>query len=105
MAFLEKENTFVKMYAQWLDKAANIHLENGSKHVCRLKQTCTPTGEARKYLTTITDVFLPNYAVRPDEARDGTQKNTQGVWPCHSKFLSTVSCCSSCHLRLHSCPE
>ena len=82
MAFLEKENTFVKMYAQWLDKAANIHLENGSKHVCRLKQTCTPTGEARKYLTTITDVFLPNYAVSLDEARDGTQKNTQGVWPC-----------------------
>jgi hypothetical protein len=82
MAFMEKENTFVKMYTQWLDKAANIHLEDGSKQVCHLKQTCTPTGAARKYLTTITDVFLLNYAVSLDEARDGTQKNTQGVWPC-----------------------
>ena len=25
IAFMEKENTFVKMYTQWLDKAANIH--------------------------------------------------------------------------------
>jgi len=82
MTFMEKENTFVKMYTQWLDKAANIHLEDGSKQVCHLKQTCTPTGAARKYLTTITDVFLLNYAVSLDEARDGTQKNTQGVWPC-----------------------
>jgi len=82
MAFMEKEDTFVKMYTQWLDKAANIHLEDGSKQVCRLTQTCTPTGAARKYLTTITDVFLMNYAVSLDEARDGTQKNTQGRWPC-----------------------
>jgi len=48
MAFMEKENTFVKMYTQWLDRAANIHLEDGSKQVCRLKQTCTPTGAARR---------------------------------------------------------
>jgi len=27
-------------------------------------------------------VFLLSYAVSLDEARDGTQKNTQGVWPC-----------------------
>jgi len=57
MTFMEKENTFVKMYTKWLDKAANIHLEDGSKQVC-LKQTCTPTGAARKYLTTITDMFI-----------------------------------------------
>jgi len=43
---------------------------------------CKPTGAARKYLTTITDMFLLNYAVSLDEACDGTQKNTQGVWPC-----------------------
>jgi len=55
---------------------------HGSKQVCRLKQTCTPTAAARKYLTTITDVFLLNYAVSLDEAHDGIQKNTQGVWPC-----------------------
>jgi len=29
MTFMEKENTFVKMYTKWLDKAANIHLEDG----------------------------------------------------------------------------
>jgi len=79
---MDKENTFVKMYTQWLDKAANTHLEDWSKQVCRLKQTCTPTGAARKYFTTITDVFVLNYAFSLDEARDGTQKNTQGVWPC-----------------------
>jgi len=82
MAFMEKENAFVKMYDKWLHEAANIKLEDGSKQVCRLKQTCTPTGAARKYLTTVTDVCLLNYAVSLDEARDGTQKNTQGVWPC-----------------------
>jgi len=82
MAFMEKEKTFVKMYTQWLDRAANIHLENGSKRLCHLKQTCQPAGAACKYLTPITDVFLLNYAVSLDEARDGNQKNTQGVWPC-----------------------
>ena len=33
MAFMEKENTFVKMYTQWMDRAANIHLEDGSKQI------------------------------------------------------------------------
>jgi len=32
MAFMEKENAFVKMYDKWLDEAANIHLEDGSEH-------------------------------------------------------------------------
>ena len=113
---------FVKMYDKWLNKAANIHLENvfgskqvcrlkqtctptgearkylttvtvfGSKEVCRLKKTCTPTGAARKYLTTVTDVCLLNYAVSLDEARDGTQKNTQGV--CLVNYQLTVSRCN-----------
>ena len=59
-----------------LDKAANIHLEAGSERVCRLKQTCTPTGATRKYLTTITNVFLLIYVVSLDEARNETQKHT-----------------------------
>jgi len=46
------------------------------------------TGATRKYLTAITDVFLLNYAVSLDEAGDGTQKNTQGVWPCKSPIDS-----------------
>jgi len=51
--------------------------------VCRLKQTYTPKGEARKYLTTVTDVMIltRNYAV-DFEVACGTQSNTQGVWPC-----------------------
>ena len=69
MAFMEMENTFVKMYTQWLDKAANIHIEDGSKQVCCLQQTCTPTGAARTYSTTITDVFLINYAVSLNPAK------------------------------------
>jgi len=103
MASTENENTFVKMYAKWFDKAANIHLEDGSKQVCRLNQTCTPTGAARNYFFTITDVFLLSYAVSLDEARDGTQKIAQGVWPCKSPIdslplqqlaLSLMSCLS-----------
>ena len=39
--------------------------------VCRLKQTCTPKGAARKYLTTVTDVMILNYAVGLDVARVG----------------------------------
>jgi len=60
---------------------------DGSKEVCRLEQTCAPKGAARKYLTTVTDVMILNYAVGLDVARatsrsHGTQFNTQGVWPC-----------------------
>jgi len=88
MSSIEKENTLGNMYAKWLDKSANIHLEDRSKQACRLKQTCTPTGAARKYLTTIADVFLVNYAVNLDAARDGTQKKSKGVWPCKLCFDS-----------------
>ena len=35
----------------------------------------------RKYLTTVTDVMILNYAVGLDVAR-GTHSNTQGLWPC-----------------------
>ena len=37
---------------------------------------------ARKYLTTVIDVMILNYAVGLDVARDETQSNTQGVRPC-----------------------
>jgi len=38
--------------------------------VCHLKPTCTPKGAARKYLTTVTDVMILNYAVGLDVARE-----------------------------------
>jgi len=41
-----------------------------------------PTGAPPKWVTTVTDVMMLNYAVGQDVARDGTQCNTQGVWPC-----------------------
>ena len=62
-------------------------LADGSKKLCRLKQTCTPTGAAQKYITTITVVFLLNYT---DVARVGTQINIQGVWPCKSPLGSLL---------------
>jgi len=59
--------------------------------VCCLKQTCTPKGAARKYLTTVVDVMIliQNYAVRLEVAR-GTQLNTQGVWPCKLPIDSLI---------------
>jgi len=64
MAFMEKENVFDKQHAKWCDIAANVHLEDESKQVCCLKQTCTPKGAARKAdCSAIADVFLLNYAV------------------------------------------
>ena len=87
-AFLEKEGVDKKLEEKWFTAAANVTLTDGSKKVCRLKQTCTPTSAARKYITVITDVFLLNYAVGLDVARAGTQINTQGVWPCKSPLDS-----------------
>ena len=34
------------------------------------------------HLTTITDPFVLNYVLSLDEAWNGTQTNTQGVWSC-----------------------
>jgi len=79
--FMEKSDVFNTRYKKWFNAAANVFQNNGSKEVCRLKQTCTPKGAAQNYLTTVTDVMILNYAVGLDVAR-GTQSNTQGVWPC-----------------------
>jgi len=68
-------------HAKWMDIAAKVWLEDGSKQVCRLKQTYTPIGADRKNFTIITNVFLLNYAVSLDQACDGSKNNTWGVWP------------------------
>jgi len=39
-------------------------------------------------VTTVTDVMILNYAVGLDVTRDGTQYNTQGVWPCKLSIYS-----------------
>ena len=88
MAFMEKENVSVKIEPNSL-----------TNQVCRLKQTCTPTGAARKYLTTITDAFLLNYAVTLDETRDGPKKIPRACGLVN--YLSTISRCSSWHCYLH----
>ena len=40
------------------------------------------TGADQKWVTTFTDVMMVNYVVGLDVARNGTQFNTQGAWPC-----------------------
>ena len=82
MDYMENGGIFVTRYDKWFDTAANVLQDDGSRIVSRLKQTCTPTGAARKWVSTVTDVMILNYAVGLDVARDGTQCNTQGVWPC-----------------------
>ena len=79
---MEKEGQNNKLQEKWFAPACNVTLADASKNVVRLKRTCTPTGAARKYITTITDVFLFNYAVGLDVTQVETQINTQGVWPC-----------------------
>jgi len=84
MDCMENGGVFDTRYDKWFDTAANVLQDDGSRILCRLKQTCTPTqaGAARKWVMTVTDVMILNYAVGLDVARDGTQCNTQGVWPC-----------------------
>ena len=82
MDCMEKSGVFNTRYEKWFDAAANVFQNDGFKEVCRLKQTCTSKGTVRKYLTTVTDVMILNYAVRLDVASDGTQSNTQDVWFC-----------------------
>jgi len=65
---------------KWFDLATNCDLHDGLKGVCRLKQTCTSIGAARKYVTTITDVHILNYAVSLETCCFTTNK--QGVWKC-----------------------
>jgi len=84
MDYIENAGIFVTRYDKWFDTAVNVLQDNGSRLmiVSRLKQTCMTTGAARKWVTTVTDVMILNYAVGLDVARDGTQCNTQGMWPC-----------------------
>ena len=72
MDFMEKTSVFNTRCEKWFETAANVLQDDGSKQVCRLKQTCTPKGAARKYLTTVTLVMILNYAVGFDVARHGS---------------------------------
>jgi len=69
MDCMEKSGICNMRYEKWFDAAANVLQNDGSKKVCHLKQTCTSKGAARKYLTTVTDVMILNYAVGLDVAR------------------------------------
>jgi len=82
MDCMENGGVFDTRYDKWFDTAANVLQDDGSRIVCRLLQSCSPTGAARKWVTTVTDVMMFNYAVGLDVARGRTQCNTQGVWPC-----------------------
>ena len=53
MALMKKSGVFNIRYEKWFFAAANVLQNDGSKEVCRLKQTCTFKGAARKYLTTV----------------------------------------------------
>ena len=88
MDYMENGGIFVTRYDKWFDTAANVLQDDGSRIESRLKQTVTPTGAARKWVTNVNDVMILNYAVGLDVARDGTQCNTQGVWPCKSPIES-----------------
>ena len=68
MDFIKKSGVFNSQYGKWFDAAANVLQNDGSKEACRLKQTCTPKGAARKCLTTVNDVMILNYTVGLDVA-------------------------------------
>jgi len=86
MGFLEQSGLMKAQEKKWFKNATNCELSDGLKGVCRLKQTCTPLGAARKYVTTITDVHILNLAVSLETCRITT--NTQGVWKCKLPLAS-----------------
>ena len=47
MDFMEKTGVFNTVYKKQFEAAANVLQDDGSKQMCRLKQTCTPKGAAR----------------------------------------------------------
>jgi len=53
MDCMEKGGVFKTRYGKWFDAAANLLQDDGSREVCRLKQTCTPTETDRKWVTTV----------------------------------------------------
>jgi len=70
MDCMEKNGVINTRYEKRFYAAANVLQNDGSKEVCRLEQTCTSKGAARKHLTTVTDVMILNYAVGLDVARE-----------------------------------
>jgi len=86
MGFEEQSGWMEAHEEKWFDHATNCELSDGLKGVCRLKQTCTPLGAARKYVTTITNVHILNYTVSLETWRITT--NTQGVWKCKLPLAS-----------------
>ena len=58
MDYMENGGIFVTRYDKWFDTAANVLQDDGSRIVSRLKQTCTPTGAAQKWVTTVTDAMI-----------------------------------------------
>ena len=66
---MEKSGVSNTRYEKQFVAAANVLQNDGSKEVYHLKQTCTPKGAAWKYVTTVTDVMILNYAVSLDVAR------------------------------------
>jgi len=72
MDCMEKAGVSNARSEKWIEARLNVLQDDRSKQVCRLKQKCTPTGAARKYLTTVTDVTILNYALGLEMARDGT---------------------------------
>jgi len=82
MDYLENGGIFVTRCDKWFDTAGNVLQDDGSRIVSCLKQTCMSTRAARKWVMTVTNVMILNYAVDLDVSRDGMQCNTQGVWPC-----------------------
>jgi len=51
-------------------------------------------------MTTVTDVMILNYAVELCVACDGTQSNTQSVWPDKLPIWQSSSTTSGPHVRL-----
>lgn len=79
---METSGTFASIHTAWADDAVHVSHGDSRTEVCSLKQTCTSKGARRKFITTISDVFILDRPVGLDEARTNTQTNTQGVWPC-----------------------
>ena len=98
MDCMENGGVFNTRYDKWFDTAANMLQDDGSRIVCRLKQTCTPTGVDRKWVTTVTDMRVNT----PSHTHSRTYTHTISLTHTRARHRPVCLCLRVCECS-HTC--